>query len=92
MRIIESEVEETKLRLFKDLEVFRTESIKEQKQKILEEKRKEYEAKMLVIRELEAEKQRQEELDAKHKEELQLKRVQQAKQQALQFKHEKLEE
>lgn len=51
-------MEETKLRLVKELEAFRTENVKEQKQKALEDKRKEYEAKMLVIRELEAEKQR----------------------------------
>jgi len=58
VRMIEQEVEETKLKLLKELELFKTENMKEQKYRVLEEKRKEYEAKMLVIRELEEEKRR----------------------------------
>jgi hypothetical protein len=43
VRLIEEEVEDTKTRLLKDLDLFRVESKKERKHQKLDEKRKEYE-------------------------------------------------
>jgi hypothetical protein len=43
VRLIEEEVDETKNRLMKDLELFRVESKKERKHQKLDEKRREYE-------------------------------------------------
>ena len=56
VRMIEEEVEETKERLMKDIEIFRLESKKEKKHYILEEKRKEHDDKMKIIQEIEDDK------------------------------------
>lgn len=58
--MIEEEVEETKSRLLKDLELYRMESKKEKKHYKLEEKRKDYEEKMRIINEIESDKKRYE--------------------------------
>lgn len=53
VKMIETEVEENKLKLMKELELYKLESDKERKHLKVDEKRKEYEDKMKVIRELE---------------------------------------
>lgn len=60
VKMIEDEVEETKNRLLKELELFRVESKKERKHMKLDEKRKEYEDKMKIINEIEEDKKRME--------------------------------
>ena len=61
VKLIEQEVEETKSKLLKELEQFRMDSKKERKHAKLDEKRKDYEEKMRVIREIEEDKRRHEE-------------------------------
>jgi hypothetical protein len=56
--MIEDEVEETKSKLMKELEMFRVESKKEKKHVRLEEKRKEYDERMKIIQEIEEDKRR----------------------------------
>lgn len=56
--MIEGEVAECKEKLMRELENFRIEAQKEQKQKFLDEKRKEYDEKMKIIREIELDKKR----------------------------------
>ena len=58
VKMIEDEVEETKSKLMKELEMFRVESKKEKKHVRLEEKRKEYDEKMKIIQEIEEDKRR----------------------------------
>jgi len=65
VKLIEEEVAETREKLLKELELFRIESKKERKHTKLEEKRKDYEAKMKIIEEIEAEKRRAEEAYSK---------------------------
>ena len=60
VKMIEDEVDETKNRLMKELELFRVESKKERKHMKLEEKRKDYEEKMKIINEIEQDKKRME--------------------------------
>lgn len=60
VKMIEEEVEETKERLMKDIEIFRLESKKEKKHYILEEKRKEHDDKMKIIQEIEDDKKKHE--------------------------------
>ncbi len=54
--MIESEVEEHKAKLIKDLEQYKSEHQKENKHKQLDEKRKDYDEKMKIIKEIEKEK------------------------------------
>ena len=61
VKMIEDEVEETKERLMRELELFKIESKQAKKHAKLEDKRKEYEEKMKVIREIEEDKRRHEE-------------------------------
>ncbi len=68
VKMIETEVEETKERLMRELELYRIESKKERKHMHLEEKRKEYEEKMKIINEIEADKRRHEEEERRQKE------------------------
>jgi hypothetical protein len=56
VKLIENEVEESKQNLLKELENYKIESQKEKKYQVLEEKRKEYEEKMKIIREIESDK------------------------------------
>ena len=69
VKMIEDEVQETKERLLRELELFKQESKQAKKHAKLEDKRKEYEEKMRVIREIEEDKRRQEEEEKEAKEE-----------------------
>lgn len=60
VRLIEEEVEETRSRLMKELELFRVEAKKERKHARLDEKRREHEQKMRIIEEIEEDKRRAE--------------------------------
>eukprot|EP00347_Sterkiella_histriomuscorum_P002541 403367752 len=92
VKLIEQEVEENKQKLMKELELYKVENQKEQKNKVLDEKRKEYEDKIKIIREIEFEKKRQEEDEKRQKEEIQRKRAEESKQVAVQYKQEKIQE
>ncbi|CDW87601.1 UNKNOWN [Stylonychia lemnae] len=92
VRLIEQEVEENKAKLMKELELLKTESQKDQKHKVVEEKRKDYEEKMKIIKEIELEKKRQEEEEKRQKDDIQKKRAEEQKQIASSYKQVKKEE